>query len=96
MPTPSRLLGCKSSHPNTYGWKTPYPNTRLTLASPDNCDPQAAPATFAWVTADVSQSGIMGDAPAGTAARGEAWLAASSKGYAQAIARVSALGRKDV
>jgi len=47
--------------------------------------PEAAPATFAWVTADVSRTGIMGDAPAGTAAKGAAWLGLTAKAYAQKI-----------
>lgn len=48
--------------------------------------PEAAPATFAWVTADVSRTGIMGDAPAGTVERGEAWLAQTAQAYADQVA----------
>lgn len=52
--------------------------------------PEAAPATFAWVTADVSRSGIMGDAPAGTAERGHHWLEITARSYAQKITALAA------
>ncbi|MCF3648579.1 creatininase family protein [Synoicihabitans lomoniglobus] len=62
-------------------------------ASAGQLRPEAAPATFAWVTADVSRSGVMGDAPAGTADRGEVWLAAMAAGYARAIDHMAAQAR---
>ncbi len=55
--------------------------------------PEAAPATFAWVTSDLSQSGIMGDAPRGTPEKGRVWLKATSRGYAEAIVRLEKAGR---
>jgi creatinine amidohydrolase len=50
---------------------------------------ERAPATFAWVTQDVSQSGVMGDAPAGTAEKGRVYLDKYGAAYAAAIAAVS-------
>lgn len=51
--------------------------------------PEAAPATFAWVTADLSNSGIMGDAPAGTPEKGREWLEATSRAYAREVAKLA-------
>ncbi len=55
--------------------------------------PEAAPATFAWVTADVSKSGIMGDAPAGTVERGQQWLELTTTGYVQKITALAETGQ---
>ncbi|WP_221033113.1 creatininase family protein [Actomonas aquatica] len=64
-------------------------------ASAGELRPEAAPATFAWVTADVSRTGIMGDAPAGTAERGEAWLATTAQAYANQIETICRKNRSD-
>jgi creatinine amidohydrolase len=56
--------------------------------------PEFAPATFAWITQDISRSGIMGDAPAGTAAKGRAWLEHGAECYAQAIAAAASEARQ--
>jgi creatinine amidohydrolase len=45
------------------------------IDSPGQLRPEAAPARFAWVTRDVSTSGIMGDATAATRENGARWLA---------------------
>jgi creatinine amidohydrolase len=50
--------------------------------------PERASATMAWVTADLSKSGIMGDATAATVEKGAAWLAHGAQRYAEAIAEV--------
>ncbi len=55
--------------------------------------PERAPATFAWVSQDLSNSGIMGDAPAGTAEKGERWIAQSAEGLAQVVAALCTEGR---
>jgi creatinine amidohydrolase len=55
--------------------------------------PERAAATFAWVTQDLSKTGIMGDAPAGTAAKGERWIAHSAEGLAQAVATLCTEGK---
>jgi len=56
--------------------------------------PEMAPATLAWVTADLSKSGIMGDATAATAEKGAAWLDQGARLYADAIADICRQGRK--
>jgi creatinine amidohydrolase len=55
--------------------------------------PERAPATFAWVSQDLSKTGIMGDAPAGTAEKGERWIAHVAEGLAQAVAALCTEGR---
>jgi creatinine amidohydrolase len=56
--------------------------------------PERAPATMAWVTADLSRSGILGDATAATAENGAAWLEHGAQRYAAAIADVCRAGRR--
>ncbi len=63
------------------------------VEDPGELRPERAPATMAWVTADLSKSGIMGDAPAGTVEKGERWLDQVSSAYATAIAEVAEAGR---
>lgn len=36
--------------------------------------PELAPATYSWITADISPTGIMGDATTATATKGERWI----------------------
>ena len=55
--------------------------------------PERAPATMAWVTADLSKSGIMGDATAATAEKGAAWIEHGADRYAAAIADLCARAR---
>jgi creatinine amidohydrolase len=45
-------------------------------------------ATFSWVSQDLSKTGIMGDAPAGTKEKGQSWLRISAQAYADAIAKI--------
>jgi len=45
-------------------------------------------ATFSWVSQDLSESGIMGDAPAGTREKGLQWLPLFAQAYADAIAKI--------
>jgi creatinine amidohydrolase len=65
----------------------------MTLGETQNLRPERAPGTFAWVSQDFGRSGIMGDAPAGTAEKGRRWMDAASTGYAQAIGRLCDEGR---
>lgn len=58
--------------------------------------PEAAPATFAWVTADVSRTGIMGDAPAGTAERGRNWLDITAQAYADQVDAICRRNRAEL
>jgi len=55
--------------------------------------PESAGATFAWVTQDLSRTGIMGDASAGTAEKGVRWIAGTAEGYARSVAALCAEGR---
>lgn len=57
---------------------------------PGELRPEAAPATFAWASQDVSRSGVMGDATAATAEKGAAWIGQLAAGYAACIARLAA------
>lgn len=50
-----------------------------------NLRPERAPATMAWVSADLSKSGIMGDATAATAELGAQWLDVTARAFADAI-----------
>jgi creatinine amidohydrolase len=63
------------------------------IDDPGEVRPVAAPALVAWASKDVSKSGIMGDATAATAAKGELWLERGADGYAAAIAEVCRIGR---
>jgi creatinine amidohydrolase len=56
--------------------------------------PERAAATFAWVSQDLSRSGIMGDATAGTAEKGERWIAHLAEGLARAVTTLGAEGRQ--
>src|SRR5690606_41526526 len=53
--------------------------------APGNLHPEDAPATFAWLTRDISSSGVMGDATAATEDNGRAWLASASPALAQKL-----------
>jgi creatinine amidohydrolase len=54
---------------------------------PGSLRPEKAPATFAWLTSDLSRSGVMGDATAASAESGQAWLEAGAKRLAESIVR---------
>jgi creatinine amidohydrolase len=58
--------------------------------------PERAPATMAWITSDLSKSGIMGDATAATAEKGELWLDKMSTATAASIAAVCRAAKNDV
>ncbi len=47
--------------------------------------PEAAPATFAWVSRDVSPDGVMGDATAASAEKGRRWIEEITTGYVAAL-----------
>ncbi len=55
------------------------------LTDPGQLRPEAAPARYAWITRDVSASGIMGDATVATREKGERWLAHGAERIAAAI-----------
>jgi creatinine amidohydrolase len=60
-----------------------YPGS---INDPGELRAERAPATMAWITSDLSKSGIIGDAPAGTAEQGRAWVEQAADDLAQAIA----------
>ena len=47
--------------------------------------PEGAPAIYSWVSSDLSESGVMGDATAGTAEKGKLWMAGASRALADAM-----------
>ena len=55
------------------------------LDAPGSLRPVGGAAIFEWKTADISQSGVMGDATRATAEKGTRWLAASSTALARTI-----------
>ena len=63
------------------------------LDDPGEVRPVAAPALVAWASRDVSLSGIMGDAAAASAEKGERWIERGSADLAEAILEVCRLGR---
>jgi len=63
------------------------------IGDPGEVRPVAAPALVAWASKDVSKSGVMGDATAATAQKGERWLEMGATAYAEAIAEVCRAGR---
>lgn len=58
------------------------------IGDPGEVRPVAAPALVAWASRDVSRSGIMGDATAATAEKGERWLDHGATAYARSIAEI--------
>jgi creatinine amidohydrolase len=63
------------------------------LDEPGEVRPVAAPALQAWASRDVSASGIMGDAPAASAQKGERWLQLGADAFAAAIGEICRQGR---
>ena len=61
---------------------------------PGELRPERAPATMAWITSDLSKSGIMGDARAATAALGHAWLDHVAERFGDSIADFCRSGKK--
>jgi len=56
---------------------------------PGELRPDRAAATFAWMTRDLSQSGVMGDATRATREKGDCWLSGASAALAREIGRLS-------
>lgn len=59
------------------------------LTSAGQVGPVDAPATYGWISADISRSGVMGDATAATLADGRAWLEAGGRSLAEQIVKLS-------
>jgi creatinine amidohydrolase len=64
------------------------------VEDPGELRPERAPATMAWVTSDLSKSGVMGDATAATRELGMAWIHRGAELYAAAIAELAREGRR--
>ncbi len=52
--------------------------------------PEGAPATYTWVTGDLSKTGIVGDAAAATAEKGKEWFQNYTQSLAEEITKLSA------
>jgi creatinine amidohydrolase len=65
------------------------------INDPGELRAERAPATMAWITSDLSKSGIMGDATVATAELGRAWVDLSAAGMAAYIADVCASGKRE-
>lgn len=59
------------------------------LDDPGELRPEDAPATFSWITADISKSGVMGDPTQAAATDGRVWLAPAAKALAGRILEIS-------
>ncbi|MGH8019082.1 MAG: creatininase family protein, partial [Opitutaceae bacterium] len=59
------------------------------LDDPGSLRPENAPATFSWATADVSRSGIMGDATAANVVDGREWFDAGAHSLAGQIIKLA-------
>jgi creatinine amidohydrolase len=64
--------------------------------SPGNLRPERAPATMAWITSDLSRSGVMGDATAGTLEKGRQWRDQIACAYAAAISELARTAKAHV
>lgn len=64
------------------------------LEDPGELRPEFAPATYAWITKDISRSGIMGDAPAATVEKGQRWLKYGAEKYAKGITEAARLAKE--
>jgi len=59
------------------------------VANPEALLPENAPATFAWLTRDIAESGVMGDPRPATAENGARWLAQAAAKLAAALEAMS-------
>ncbi|HUJ43961.1 MAG TPA: creatininase family protein [Opitutaceae bacterium] len=59
------------------------------LDDPGELRPEHAAATFAWMTRDLSHSGVMGDATRATGEKGKRWLSGAAGALADKIRRLS-------
>ncbi len=59
-----------------------------TLADNEILQPENGPANFAWLTRDISESGVLGDPTPSTPENGELWMAAAAAQVARALTAV--------
>jgi creatinine amidohydrolase len=55
------------------------------VAKPELLLPENGPATFAWLTQDLAESGVLGDPRGATAEKGERWIATAAARLAEAL-----------
>jgi creatinine amidohydrolase len=60
------------------------------LDDPGELRPEGAPATFSWISADLSRTGVMGDATRANAHDGAAWRSAAAQALADQIVNLAA------
>lgn len=63
------------------------------LDDPGELRAEAAPAIFSWITADLSATGIIGDATLATAEEGQAWFEAGCAALADKLTQLAAWAR---
>jgi creatinine amidohydrolase len=59
------------------------------LDDPGELRPEDAPATFSWISADLSRTGVMGDATKANAQDGAAWFTAAAAALASQIVNLA-------
>ena len=59
------------------------------IDDPGELRPEDAPATFAWASCDLSESGIMGDATQGTEEKGKRWMELCCQALAEELAKLA-------
>jgi creatinine amidohydrolase len=60
------------------------------VANPEWLLPENAPATFAWLTRDIADSGVIGDPQGATAEKGERWLEQAATRLASVLEAMTA------
>jgi creatinine amidohydrolase len=65
------------------------------ITKPQLLKPENAGATFAWLTADIAASGVMGDPRPATAANGTIWVTEAAECIAKALLAMVAFTREN-
>tara|TARA_Y100000588_G_scaffold31332_1_gene30614 strand:+ start:610 stop:1398 length:789 start_codon:yes stop_codon:yes gene_type:complete len=59
------------------------------IVDPGELRPEDAPAIFSWISGDISESGVMGDATIAKAEKGKRWMEQGSQALADAFVKLS-------
>jgi creatinine amidohydrolase len=78
----SLMLACSPELVDMTKARCEYP---ARLEDPGLLRPEKAPATFAWLSRDVSQGGVMGDPTRASAEKGGLWLSQEGKSLREAL-----------
>lgn len=78
----SLMLACAGDLVDMSRAVAEYPHTLETTGA---LAPERSPATYAWLTSDVSRSGVMGDPLPATAQKGAAWLQEEGRSLASVV-----------